>query len=73
MAVLVLREVKRATDPILASVLSKVWLGICDEEVTEVLKSRVQPKDVSDIDLDRTLSAIKARLLFKRAANYEYN
>ena len=32
-SVLVLREVKRATDPVLASVLSKVRLGICDEEV----------------------------------------
>ena len=61
-SVLVLREVKRATDPVLASVLSKVRLGIiCDEEVTEVLKSRVQPKDVSGIELDRTVVICSTR------------
>ena len=31
--ILLLREIKRATDPILSSVLSKVRLGICDAEV----------------------------------------
>ena len=42
-SVLVLREVKRATGPVLTSVLSKVRLGICDEEVTEMLKSCLRP------------------------------
>ena len=41
---------------------SKVRLGIiCDEEVTEVLKSRVQPKDVSGIELDRTVVICSTR------------
>jgi len=32
-SVLLLREVKRAVDPALASTLAKVRMGICDEEV----------------------------------------
>ena len=54
-SILILREVKRATDPILSSVLLKVRMGICDKEVIQVLKSRVQPRNINDIELDRTV------------------
>ena len=54
-SILILREVKRATDPILSSVLLKVRMGVCDTEVKEVLKSRVQPCNINDIELDRTV------------------
>ena len=37
-SILILREVKRATDPILSSILLKVRMGVCDEEVIQVLK-----------------------------------
>ena len=38
-SVLVLREIKRSQDPVLASVLTKVRMGVCDQEVTNVLRS----------------------------------
>ena len=60
-SVLLLREVKRATDPVLSSILSKVRLGVCDEEVTTVLKSRLQEKNVSDMDLGRTVVICSTR------------
>ena len=34
-SVLLLKEVKRASDPLLCSVLAKLRVGQCDEEVTE--------------------------------------
>ena len=43
LSLLVLREVKRSQDPVLTSVLTKVRMGVCDEEVTDVLRSLVQP------------------------------
>ena len=60
-SILVLREMKRATDPVLCRVLSKVRLGVCDEEVTEVLKSRFQPKNIHDIELDKTVVICSTR------------
>ena len=60
-SVLILREVKRATDPILSSVLLKVRMGICDKEVTQVLKSRLQPRNINDIQLDRTVVICSTR------------
>ena len=45
-AIIVLREVKHATDPQLTSILSKVRLGICDNEVLDVLQTRFQSRDV---------------------------
>ena len=41
-AIIVLREVKRATDSQLTSILSKVRLGICDKEVLDVLHTCLQ-------------------------------
>ena len=60
-SILILREMKRATDPVLCRVLSKVRLGVCDEEVTEVLKSRLQPKNIHDIELDKTVVICSTR------------
>ena len=54
-SILMLREVKHATDPILSSVLLKVRMGVCDQEVIQVLKSHVRPRNISDIELDRTV------------------
>ena len=60
-SILILREVKRATDPILSSILLKVRMGVCDEEVIQVLKSRVRPRNISDIELDRTVVICSTR------------
>ena len=60
-SILLLREVKRATDPVLCNILGKIRMGDCDEEVTSVLKSRVRPKDVSDIELQRTVVICSTR------------
>ena len=46
---------KCATDPQLISIPSKVRLGICDEEVLDVLHTRLQSRDVASIDLDKTV------------------
>ena len=54
-AIIVLREVKRATDPQLTSILSKVRLGICDKEVLDVLQTRLQSCDVAAVDLDKSV------------------
>ena len=53
-SILVLREVKCATDPILSTVLLKVRMGVCDEEVNKVLQSCVHPH-INDIELDRAV------------------
>ena len=60
-SILILREVKRATDPILSSILLKVRMGVCDTEVMQVLKSRVQPCNINDIELDRTVVICSTR------------
>ena len=54
-AIVVLREVKRATNPEMTSILSKVRLGICDKEVLDVLQTRLQSRDVAAVDLDKTV------------------
>ena len=36
-------------------------MGVCDEEVTRVLKSRVQPCNIHDIELDRTVVICSTR------------
>ena len=54
-AIIVLREVKRATDPQLISILSTVRLGICDKQVLDALHTRLQLCDVASVDLDKTV------------------
>ena len=58
---MLLREVKRATDPVLCNMLSKVRLGVCDREVTEVLKTRLKERNISEIELDRTVVICSTR------------
>ena len=53
--ILVLRENKRSKDDILTSVLSKIRLGECDQEVADILKSRLRPPNISDLDLAKTV------------------
>ena len=59
--VLVLREIKRSQDPRLTSVLTKVRIGVCDKEVTDVLRGLVQPRDLDNIQLDRTVVICSTR------------
>ena len=60
-SVLVLREIKRSQDPVLTSVLTKVRMGVCDKEVTDVLRGLVQPLNVDNIQLDRTVVICSTR------------
>ena len=57
-SVLVLREIKRATDPLLASILSKIRMEICDEEVHSTLQSHVSKEDWDTIDLTLLWSSV---------------
>ena len=57
-SVLVLGEIKRSQDPVLSSVLTKVRIGVCDKEVTDVLRGLVQPQN---IQLDRTVVICSTR------------
>ena len=45
-SVLVLGEIKWSQDPVLSSVLTKVRIGVCDKEVTDVLRGLVQPQNI---------------------------
>ena len=60
-SVLVLREIKRSQDPVLTSVLTKVRMGVCDKEVTDVLEGLVQPPDIDTVQLDRTIVICSTR------------
>ena len=60
-SILVLREVKRSQDPILSNILSKVRVGVCDKEVTDVLGGLVKPPDIDSIQLDRTVVICSTR------------
>ena len=53
--IIVLREVKRATDPQLTSILSKIRLGICEKEVLDVLQTCLQSCDIAAVDIDKTV------------------
>ena len=59
--ILLLREIKRCQDPVLSSVLSKVRMGVCDQEVTQVLRDRVKPRDIDSLELDRTVVICSTR------------
>ena len=60
-SILILREIKRSQDPVLTSILTKVRMGVCDQEVTDVLRSIVQPRDMDNIQLDRTVVICSTR------------
>lgn len=59
--ILVLREIKRCQDPVLSSVLGKVRMGVCDQEVNEVLKGRLQPRNIDSLELERTVIICSTR------------
>ena len=60
-SVLVLREIKRSQDPVLTRVLTKVRIGVCDKEVTDILRGLVQPWNLDNIQLDRTVVICSTR------------
>ena len=53
--ILQLKEVVRATDPVLSSMLLRVRRGECDEEVESTLKKCLRPKDIASVDLTKTV------------------
>ena len=59
--VLLLREIKRASDPVLSSILTKIREGICDSDVTKVLLSRLRKRDIDAVDLDKTVIICSTR------------
>ena len=56
-----LQEIKRATDPTLSMLLTKVREGICDSNVSEILQTRLQKQDISSVDLDKTVIICSTR------------
>ena len=60
-SILVLREIKRSQDPVLTSVLTKVRMGVCDKEVIDVLRGVLQPRNVDNIQIDRTVVICSTR------------
>ena len=60
-AILELKEVVRAKDATLSSILLKIRNGICDEQVSSVLKGRLTHMDMSSIDLNRTVIICSTR------------
>ena len=56
--VLLLREIKRATDPTLSGTLIKIREGICDTHISQVLQTRLVNKDIDMVDLDKTVTVI---------------
>ena len=52
-SVLLLREIKRATDPTLSKLLTKIREGTCDSHVSEILQTRLQKQDINAVDLDK--------------------
>ena len=59
--VILLQEIKRATDPTLSTVLSKIREGTCDSHVSEVLRSRLQKQDINAVHLDKTVITCSTR------------
>ena len=59
--VLILREIKHATDPILGSVLTKVHESVCDSHVAEVLLTRLHKQDINSVDLKKTVIICSTR------------
>ena len=51
-------QIKQCCDPVLSNVLTKVRMGICDK-VVDVLSNIVQPPDVDNIELNRTVDTHK--------------
>ena len=54
-SILQLKEIVRAKDPVLSSILLKIREGICDEHVESVLKSCLEKVDIASVDLTKTV------------------
>ena len=54
-SVMQLKEIVRAKDPALSSVLLKIREGNVDEQVTTLLKSRLRQVNIASVDLTRTV------------------
>ena len=54
-SILQLKEIVRAKDPVLSSILLKIREGICDVQVESVLQSHLEKVDVASIDLTKTV------------------
>ena len=52
---LLLREIKRATDPTLSVLLTKIREGTCDNHISQVLQTRLHKQDIDTVDLDKTV------------------
>ena len=50
-----LKEIVRAKDPILSSILLKIREGTVDNKVDSVLKSRLRPININSVDLSHTV------------------
>ena len=53
--VLLLREIKRATDPTLSVLLTKIREGTCDNHVSQILQTRLHKQDIDTVDLDKSV------------------
>ena len=60
-AIIQLKEVVRAKDAILSTILLKIRNGVCDEQVASVLKGRLKSVDISLIDLNQTVIICSTR------------
>ena len=60
--VLLLREIKRAKDPVLESVLSMIRLAECGAEVDETRCNRLTEEKVDEINLDKTVVICSTRV-----------
>ena len=49
------QEDHKRCHPVLGNVLSKVRMGVCDEDVDHVLSNLVQPPDIDNIELDKRM------------------
>jgi len=54
-SILQLKEIVRAKDAMLSSILLKIREGICDDQVDSVLKSRLEKVDLASVDLNKTV------------------
>ena len=54
-SILQLKEIVRAKDPVLSSILLKIREGICDDHVESVLKSLLEKVDIASVDLTKTV------------------
>ena len=60
-SILMLRESKMCTDSDLSRILAKIRLGECDQDVIDTLSKRVQPRNIDDLELNKTVVICSTR------------